>query len=75
MNNEDQYIAALNEQLEELKIIKAQEEKEIQQSIPTWFIKVPRDEKKMYVRGTAVVDTNNQQIQQQMLLFENWVKN
>lgn len=58
VNNEDQYIAALNEQLEEIKILKAQEEKEIQQSIPTWFIKVPRgDEKKMYVRGTAVVDT------------------
>ena len=58
VNNEDQYIAALNEQLAEIKIIKAQEEKEIQQSIPTWFIKVPRgDEKKMYVRGTAVVDT------------------
>ena len=58
VNNEDQYIAALNEQLAEIKILKAQEEKDIQQSIPSWFIKVPKgDEKIMYVRGTAVVDT------------------
>ncbi len=58
VNNEDQYIAALNEQLAEIKILKAQEEKEIQQSIPAWFIKVPRgNEKIMFVRGTAVVDT------------------
>ncbi|MDC0520486.1 hypothetical protein OAN43_01420 [Candidatus Pelagibacter sp.] len=58
VNNEDQYIAALNEQLAEIKILKAQEEKDIQQSIPSWFIKVPKgNEKIMYVRGTAVVDT------------------
>ena len=58
VNNEDQYIAALNEQLAEIKILKAQEEKDIQQSIPSWFIKVPKgNEKTMYVRGTAVVDT------------------
>ena len=57
-NNNDEYIAALNKQLDEIKKIKEQEEKEIQQSIPGWFIKVPRgDEKVMYVRGTAVVDT------------------
>ena len=57
-SNNDEYIAALNKQLDEIKKIKEQEEKEIQQSIPGWFIKVPRgDEKVMYVRGTAVVDT------------------
>ena len=57
-NNNDEYITALNKQLDEIKKIKEQEEKEIQQSIPGWFIKVPRgDEKVMYVRGTAVVDT------------------
>ena len=57
-SNNDEYIAALNKQLDEIKKIKEQEEKEIQQSIPSWFIKVPRgDEKVMYVRGTAVVDT------------------
>ena len=57
-NNNDEYIAALKEQLAEIKAIKEQEEKDIQQSIPSWFIKVPKgDEKIMYVRGTAVVDT------------------
>lgn len=57
-NNEDQYVAALNKQLEEVKALKEQEEKEIEQSIPSWFIKLPRgSEQKIYVRGTAVVDT------------------
>ena len=57
-SNNDEYIAALSKQLDEIRKIKEQEEKEIQQSIPGWFIKVPRgDEKVMYVRGTAVVDT------------------
>ena len=57
-SNEDQYIAALNKQLDEIKALKEQEEKEIQQSIPDWFIKLPKgSEQKIYVRGTAVVDT------------------
>ena len=56
--NNDEYIAALNSQLEQIKQIKADEEKEIQQSIPSWFIKLPKGtEKMLYVRGTAVVDT------------------
>ena len=56
--NNDEYIAALNEQLAQIKAIKEQEEKDIQQSIPTWFIKLPKGtEKMLYVRGTAVVDT------------------
>jgi len=56
--NNDEYIAALNEQLSQIKAIKEQEEKDIQQSIPTWFIKLPKGtEKMLYVRGTAVVDT------------------
>ena len=56
--NNDEYIAALNKQLENIKQIKADEEKEIQQSIPSWFIKLPKGtEKILYVRGTAVVDT------------------
>ena len=56
--NNDEYIAALNNQLEKIKQIKAEEEKEIQQSIPGWFIKLPKGtEKILYVRGTAVVDT------------------
>ena len=56
--NNDEYIAALNSQLEQIKQIKADEEKEIQQSIPSWFIKLPKGtETMLYVRGTAVVDT------------------
>ena len=56
--NNDEYIAALNKQLENIKQIKVDEEKEIQQSIPSWFIKLPQGtEKILYVRGTAVVDT------------------
>ena len=56
--NNDEYIAALNKQLENIKQLKADEEKEIQQSIPSWFIKLPQGtEKILYVRGTAVVDT------------------
>jgi hypothetical protein len=58
VNNSDEYITALNDQLAEIRTIKEQEEKEIQESIPSWFIKVPKgDEKIMYVRGTSVVDT------------------
>ena len=56
--NNDEYIAALNNQLEQIRQLKAEEEKEIQQSIPKWFIKLPKGtEKMLYVRGTAVVDT------------------
>ena len=58
ITNEDKYIEALKTQLDEIRAIKAQEEKDIQQSIPSWFIKMPKaSEKLMYVRGTAVVDT------------------
>lgn len=58
VNNEDQFIEALKNQLAEIKAIKEQEEKDIQQSIPNWFIKLPNgSEKLIYVRGTAVVDT------------------
>ena len=58
VNNEDEYIAALKKQIEEIKLIKKQEEEDIAQSIPGWFIKMPKgSEKVIYVRGTAVVDT------------------
>ena len=58
VNNEDEFINALNEQLEKIKSIKQQEEKEIQESVPNWFIMMPKaNEKVIYVRGTAVVDT------------------
>jgi len=58
INNEDEFIKALNKQLEKIKRIKEQEEKEIQESVPNWFIMMPKaNEKVIYVRGTAVVDT------------------
>ncbi len=58
VNNEDEYIDALKKQIEEIKLIKKQEEEDIAQSIPSWFIKMPKgSEKVIYVRGTAVVDT------------------
>ena len=56
--NEDEYFDALRKQIDEIKAIKAEEEKDIQQSIPSWFIKLPQgSDTMMYVRGTAVVDT------------------
>ena len=56
--NEDGYFDALRMQIDEIKAIKAQEEKDIQQAIPNWFIKAPQGtDTMMYVRGTAVVDT------------------
>ena len=56
--NEDGYFDALRKQIDEIKAIKAQEEKDIQQAIPNWFIKAPQGtDTMMYVRGTAVVDT------------------
>ena len=58
VNNEDEFISALNRQLEKIKSIKEQEEKEIQESVPNWFVMMPKaNEKVIYVRGTAVVDT------------------
>ena len=58
VNNEDEFINALREQVEKIKQIKEEEEKEIQESIPDWFIMMPKaNEKVIYVRGTAVVDT------------------
>jgi len=58
LGSEDKYIAALKKQIDELKVQKKAEEKEIQQEIPTWFIKMPQGSNTMmYVRGTAVSDT------------------
>ena len=58
VNNEDEFINALREQVEKIKQIKEEEEKEIREAIPDWFIMMPKaNEKVIYVRGTAVVDT------------------
>ena len=57
VTNQDQYVDALKKQIEEIKALKAKEEKEIQQSIPEWFIMLPSgSEEVMYVRGTAISD-------------------
>ena len=53
----DAYFEALRKQIEELKIQKEAEEKEIAEAMPEWFIIPPQgSEVLMYVRGTAVSD-------------------
>ena len=55
VTNQDQYVEALKKQIDEIKALKEKEEKEIQQSIPEWFIMLPSgSEEVMYVRGTAI---------------------
>jgi myosin heavy subunit len=57
VESDDQYIAALRKQLEELKILKEAEEKEIRESIPEWFVKMPQSSSEtIYVRGTDISD-------------------
>jgi len=57
VESEDAYIEALKKQIEELKIQKEAEEKEIAESIPEWFLIPPQgSDVLMYVRGTAVSD-------------------
>ena len=57
VESEDAYIEALKKQIEELKIQKEAEEKEIAESIPEWFLMPPQgSDTLLYVRGTAVSD-------------------
>ena len=57
VESDDQYIAALRKQIEELKIQKEAEEKEIRESIPVWFVKLPQSsDETIYVRGTDISD-------------------
>ena len=57
VESEDTYIEALKKQIEELKIQKEAEEKEIAESIPEWFLKPPQgSDLLLYVRGSAVSD-------------------
>ena len=57
VESEDAYIEALKKQIEELKIQKEAEEKEIAESIPEWFLKPPQgSDLLLYVRGSAVSD-------------------
>ena len=54
IESEDAYIKALTKQIEELKIQKEAEEKEIAESIPEWFLMPPQgSDVLMYVRGTG----------------------
>ena len=54
VESEDAYIEALKKQIEELKIQKEAEEKEIAESIPEWFLMPPQgSDVLMYVRGTG----------------------
>ena len=57
IESEDAYIEALKKQIEELKIQKEAEEKEIAEALPEWFIKPPQgSDVLMYVRGTGKSD-------------------
>ena len=57
VESDDQYIAALRKQIEELKILKEAEEKEIRESTPEWFVKMPQSSSEtIYVRGTDISD-------------------
>ncbi|MDC3139225.1 hypothetical protein OA516_01095 [Candidatus Pelagibacter sp.] len=52
-NSEDKYIAALREQLEEIRKIKEEEELKMNAAIPEWFIKMPKgSETLIYARGS-----------------------
>ena len=57
VESEDAYIEALKKQIEELKIQKEAEEKEIAQSIPEWYLNPPRStDGLIYVVGDSVSD-------------------
>ena len=57
VESEDAYIEALKKQIEELKIQKEAEEKEIAEAIPEWYLMPPQgSDMLMYVRGSAVSD-------------------
>ncbi len=57
IESDDQYIEALRKQIEDLEIKKAAEEKEIRESIPEWFVKMPQSsDLTIYVRGTDISD-------------------
>ena len=57
VETEDAYIEALKKQIEELKVLKEAEEKEIAEAIPEWYLMPPQgSDVIMYVRGSAVSD-------------------
>jgi len=53
--SEDKYIAALREQIEEIKKLKEEEEQKINAAIPDWYQSMPQgSETIMYARGSAI---------------------
>tara|TARA_Y100000590_G_C15685979_1_gene1001674 strand:+ start:842 stop:1960 length:1119 start_codon:yes stop_codon:yes gene_type:complete len=57
VDSDDEYVAALKEQIEKLKKEKAAEEKRIAESLPDWFIIPPGGSDTLfYIRGTAISD-------------------
>ncbi len=54
-NTEDDYIAALRKQVEEVKKLKQEEELKINAEIPDWYVEMPQSsETIMYARGSAI---------------------
>ncbi len=54
-NTEDDYIAALRKQFEEVKKLKQEEELKINAEIPDWYVEMPQSsETIMYARGSAI---------------------
>ena len=52
-NTEDKYVAALRNQIEEIRRIKEEEELKLGEAIPEWYIRMPKgSETIMYARGT-----------------------
>ena len=62
--SEDEYIAALRDQIEEIKKLKEEEEFKINAEIPEWFLNKPESsETIMYARGTAIsADLDNSEM-------------
>tara|TARA_A100001015_G_scaffold318711_1_gene439416 strand:- start:2650 stop:4050 length:1401 start_codon:yes stop_codon:yes gene_type:complete len=52
-NTEDKYIAALRNQIEEIRRIKEEEELKLGEAVPDWYVRMPKgSETVMYARGT-----------------------
>ena len=53
--SEDEYIAALRDQIDQIKKLKEEEEFKINAEIPEWFLNKPESsETIMYARGSAI---------------------
>ena len=61
---EDKYIAALRNQIEEIRRIKEEEELKLGSAVPDWYVRMPKgSETVMYARGThATSDLDQSEI-------------